>query len=62
MCAAIDVDRLSGDEAGILTDEEQAGRGNLVDVALPADQDAGSVRQATRLRGHDMVQGGRSYS
>ena len=49
MRAAIDVDRLSGDEAGILTDQEQAGRGNLVDAALPPERDAGGVRQVTLI-------------
>ena len=46
VCTAIDVDRLSGDEAGILTDQEQAGGGDLVDGALPAERDADGVRQA----------------
>jgi hypothetical protein len=49
VCAAIDVDRLSGDEAGILTDQEQAGRRNLVDAALPPERDAGGVRQVTLI-------------
>src|SRR5215813_7790982 len=49
VCAAIDVDRLSGDEAGILADQEQAGRSNLVDAALPAERDAGGVRQVTLI-------------
>ena len=49
MRAAIDVDRLAGDEAGILTDQEQTGRGNLVDAALPAERDASGVRQATLI-------------
>src|SRR5215472_9147620 len=49
VCAAIDVDRLSGDEAGILTDEEQTGRGNLVDLALPPERDAGGVWQVTLI-------------
>jgi len=44
--AAIDMDRLAGDEAAILADEEQAGRGDLVDAALPAERDAVGVRQA----------------
>src|SRR4029077_2707637 len=39
----------SGDEAGILTDQEQAGRGNLVDAALPPERDAGGVRQVTLI-------------
>ena len=45
--AAIDVDRLAGDEPAILADQEEAGRGDLVDLALPAERDAGGVRQAT---------------
>src|SRR5262249_17126055 len=45
VCAAIDVDRLSGDEATILTDEEQAGRSDFVYGALPAERDPGGVRQ-----------------
>src|SRR5215467_12632125 len=49
VCATIDVDRLSGDEASILTDKEQAGRGNLIDGALPAQRDAGGVRQVTSI-------------
>src|SRR5215813_4975683 len=49
VCAAIDVDRLSGDEAGIFTDQEQAGRGNLVDAALPPKRDPGGVRQVTLI-------------
>src|SRR5881398_2528013 len=32
--AAIDVDRLAGDEAAILADQEQAGGGDLVDMPL----------------------------
>src|SRR5690349_6179254 len=49
VCAAIDVDRLSGDEASILADEEQAGRSNFLDAALPAERDAGGVRQLTLI-------------
>src|SRR4029077_13243077 len=49
VCAAIDVDRLSGDEAGILTDQEQAGRGTCVDAALPPKRDAGVVREVTLI-------------
>jgi hypothetical protein len=49
VCAAIEVDRLPGDEAAILTDQEQARRGNLVDIPLPAERDAGGVRQATLI-------------
>src|SRR5215472_10932411 len=49
VCAAIDVDRLSGDETGILTDQKQAGRSNLVDMPLPPERDAGGVWQATLI-------------
>jgi len=45
--AAIDVDRLAGEEAAILADEEQARRGDLVDLAFPVERDSGGVRQAT---------------
>src|ERR1044071_8979682 len=38
--AAVDVDRLAGDETAVLGDEEQAGGGDLVDVALAAERDA----------------------
>ena len=47
--AAIDVDRLAGDEAAILADQEEAGRGDLVDVALPAEGHAGGVRQPAMI-------------
>ena len=43
--AAIDMDCLAGDEAAILAHQEQAGGGDLVDAALPAERDAGGVRQ-----------------
>jgi hypothetical protein len=46
MRAAIDVNRLAGDEPAILADQEQAGGGDLVDGALPAERDADGVRQA----------------
>src|SRR4029077_2039903 len=46
MRAAIDVDRLAGDEPAILADQEQAGGGDLVDGALSAERDADGVRQA----------------
>jgi hypothetical protein len=32
--AAVDVDRLAGDEAAIVADQEEAGGGDLVDLAL----------------------------
>src|SRR5216684_1367323 len=41
--ATVDVDRLAGDEAAILGHQEQAGRGDLVDLALAAERDAGGV-------------------
>src|ERR1700722_661997 len=34
--AAVDVDRLAGDEAAIVGNQEQAGRGDFVDLALTA--------------------------
>ena len=46
MRAAIDVNRLAGDEAAILADQGQAGGGDLVDRALPAERDTDGVRQA----------------
>ena len=46
MRAAIDVNRLAGDEPAILADQEQAGGGDLVDGALPTERDADGVRQA----------------
>jgi len=49
MCAAIDMDRLAGDEVRIVTDQEQAGRGDLVDGALPPERDAGGVRQVAPI-------------
>src|SRR5277367_5158528 len=47
--AAIDVDCLAGDEAAILADKEQAGSGDLVNAALPAERNAGGARQATLI-------------
>src|SRR5437870_1979300 len=41
--AAVDVDRLAGDEAAIVTDEEQAGGGDFVDMPLAAQRDAGGA-------------------
>src|ERR1700675_2095002 len=43
--AAVDVDRLAGDEAAAVADEKQAGGGDLVDVTLAAERDAGAVRR-----------------
>src|SRR6266850_2208419 len=47
--AAIDVDCLAGNEAAILADKEQAGRGDLVDMPLAPKRNAGGVRQATMI-------------
>src|ERR1700685_461017 len=42
--AAVDVYRLPGDEAAIVGNQEQAGRGDFVDLALTAKRNAGGVR------------------
>src|SRR4029079_19580155 len=42
--AAVDVDRLAGDEAAVVADQEQAGGGDLVDMPLPRERDAAGVR------------------
>src|ERR1700689_211702 len=44
--AAIDVNGLAGDEAAVLADEEEAGGGDLVDLALTPDRDACRVGRA----------------
>src|SRR6266567_976923 len=41
----VDVDGLAGDEPGAVADQEQAGRGDLIDLPLPPERDAGSVRR-----------------
>src|ERR1700730_4820572 len=43
--AAIDVDRLAGNEAAIVADQEQAGRGDLVDMPLASQGNAGGARR-----------------
>src|SRR6202035_3053539 len=43
--AAIDVDRLAGDEAAIGADQEQAGGGDLVDMPLASQGNAGGARR-----------------
>src|SRR3954470_17848012 len=50
MRAAVDVDRLAGDEAAVIADQEQADRGNLVDLALAPQWDAARVRQMAPRR------------
>ena len=45
--AAVDVDCLAGNEAAVVADQEQAGRGDLVDMPLPAERDAGRIWHAT---------------
>src|SRR3984893_13890206 len=42
----VDVDGLAGDEPAAVADQEQAGRSDLVDLPLPPERDAGSVRRA----------------
>src|SRR5215472_2507165 len=42
--AAVDVDRLAGDEAAVVADEKEASGGDLVDMPLPAERDAGRIR------------------
>src|SRR5262249_2359160 len=44
--AAVGVDGLSGDEAAVVGDQEQAGGRDLVDGALPPERDPGGVRRA----------------
>ena len=41
--AAADVDRRAGDEAAVVAEKEQAGGGDLVDMPLPAERDAGTL-------------------
>src|SRR5260370_26657067 len=47
--AAVDVDRLAGDEAAIVADQEEAGRGDLVDLALAPQGDAGRAGRAALI-------------
>src|SRR5579859_1702792 len=42
--AAVHVDRLAGDEAAIIADQEQAGRGDLVYMPLPPKRNARRIR------------------
>src|SRR5437763_11458678 len=42
--ATVDVDRLAGDEAAVVADQEEAGGGDLVDVPLTAQWNAGGAR------------------
>src|SRR5438270_4913468 len=42
--AAVDVDRLAGDEAAVVADQKEAGGGDLVDVPLTAQWNAGGAR------------------
>src|SRR5215469_4730859 len=44
--AAVDVDGLPGDEAAVVADQKQAGGGDLVDLALAPERDAGGARRA----------------
>src|SRR5580692_12439891 len=45
----VDVDGLAGDEPAAVADQEQAGRGDLVDLPLPPERDAGSVRRTVAI-------------
>src|SRR3989442_9146248 len=42
--SAVDVDRLAGDEAAVVTDEEQAGGGDFLDRPLTSEGNARGVR------------------
>jgi NAD(P)-dependent dehydrogenase (short-subunit alcohol dehydrogenase family) len=41
--AAVDMDRLAGDEAAVVADQKQAGGGDFVDMPLAAERDAGGT-------------------
>ena len=43
------MDGLAGDEPAAVADQEQAGRGDLVDLPLPPERDAGSVRRTIAI-------------
>src|SRR5215472_2011830 len=43
------MNRLAGDEAAIVADQEQAGRGDLVDMSLAAQRNAGGARDAALI-------------
>src|SRR5215467_13574969 len=47
--AAVDVDGLASNEAAVVADQKQTGRGDLVDMPLPADRDARRVRHAAMI-------------
>src|SRR5215472_12586008 len=47
--AAVDVDGLAGDEAAVVADQKQAGRGDFVDMALPAERNAGGIGHAAMI-------------
>src|SRR4029077_17283039 len=42
-------DGLAGDEPAAVADQEQTGRGDLVDLPLSPERDAGSVRRAIAI-------------
>src|SRR5580692_483112 len=46
---SVDVDSLAGDEPAAIADQEQAARGDLVDLPLPPERDAGSVRRTVAI-------------
>src|SRR5262245_61047575 len=43
------MDRLAGDEAAVVADQEEAGGGDLVDVALASERDATRVRDVAAV-------------
>src|SRR5438445_8018639 len=47
--AAVDVDRLAGDEAAVVADQEQAGGGDLVDMPLTAQGNPGGARHMAAI-------------
>jgi len=48
--AAVDVDRLAGDEAAAVADQKQAGGGDFVDVALTTERDPGALGTCLRYQ------------
>src|SRR5215472_16684713 len=45
--AAVDVNRLAGDEAAVVADEKEAGGGDFVDMPLPTERDASRARHTS---------------
>src|SRR5215469_7503817 len=46
---AVDVDGLAGDETAIVANQKHAGRGDLIDMPLAAQGDAGSTRHSALI-------------